>query len=294
MRLDLIVQAGLPGKARSRPSISPAEVLGNIFIFMFAGHEANANTLTFILILLACHPSIQKHLQHDIDRIVGSSSPSSRQAWSYERAYPLLSESMVGAVINESLRLFTVLPFIPKIIPNGASQTFKVADHIHSLPPGTLILVNTSALHRHPKYWPQPGRETSSANNANPVAAFDPASWFRTDSSDAGPQQGADRLRRPHEGSFVPFSDGSRGCLGKKFALVELCGVVTRIFSEYTVDLALDGISEEQNDDVQKRRSWEEARKRAEYQLSSRLEFKMSLRLAGSVPLTFAKRENVE
>ena len=70
MRLDLVVWAGLPSKAINQPTTSPGEVLGDIFIFMFAGHEANANTLTFILILLACHPSIQGRLQHDIDRIV--------------------------------------------------------------------------------------------------------------------------------------------------------------------------------------------------------------------------------
>lgn len=260
---------------------------------MFAGHEANANTMTFIIILLACHPSIQRRLQHDIDRIVGSLSTLSAslpQSWSYEATYPLLSDSMVGAVINESLRLFTVLPFIPKHIPDGPPQSFNVAGRIHNLPLGTLVLINTSALHRHPKYWPQTGAEASSKDNRNPVAAFNPDSWFRTDSSDAEPQQGARRLRRPQEGSFMPFSDGSRGCLGKKFALVELCGVVTRIFSEYTVELALDGIPEEKDDNIEGTRRWREARERAEHQMSAGVEFKMSLRLAGTVPLNFIKR----
>lgn len=122
---------------------------------MFAGQEANANTMSFIIILLACHPSIQRRLQHDIDRIVGLSSLSSPQSWLYEAVYPLLSDSMVGAVINESLRLFTALPFIPKSIPIGTPQAFNVADRIHILPPGTLVLINTGALHRNPKYCPR-------------------------------------------------------------------------------------------------------------------------------------------
>ena len=257
---------------------------------MFAGHEANANTMSFIIILLACHPSIQRRLQHDIDRIVGLSSLSSPQSWSYEAVYPLLSDSMVGAVINESLRLFTVLPFIPKSIPIGTPQAFNVADRTHILPPGTLVLINTGALHRNPKYWPQAGCEAVSGDNTNPVNAFNPDSWFRSDSGDPEPQQGKRRLRRPQEGSFVPFSDGSRGCLGKKFALVELCTLVTRIFSEYTVELATDGVLEEQVDDTNVMRLWREARERAEHQMSAGIEFKMSLRLAGIVPLKFVKR----
>jgi len=54
---DLIVQASEDFNQTSTAISSPA-VLGNIFIFMFAGHEANANTLNFIIVLLACHPGI--------------------------------------------------------------------------------------------------------------------------------------------------------------------------------------------------------------------------------------------
>ncbi|KAL8907499.1 MAG: hypothetical protein Q9207_001366, partial [Kuettlingeria erythrocarpa] len=67
----MIVRAGMPSTSNAEPELSSAEVLGNIFIFMFAGHEANPNTLTFIIALLACHLAIRQHLQHDIDRIVG-------------------------------------------------------------------------------------------------------------------------------------------------------------------------------------------------------------------------------
>ncbi|KAM0794509.1 cytochrome P450 [Usnea florida] len=255
--LDLVVQAGLP------------QMLGNMFIFMFAGHDASANTMTFLIILLACHPSMQRRLQHDIDRIFGSAPPLS-QSWSYETAYPLLSESMLAAVINETLRLFTVLPFIPKKITNESSCTLKIAERTYNLLPG----------------------QGQAGTNHNPVADFDPDAWFYTDFGDTKSQEGTRRLRRPQEGSYVPFSDGHRGCLGKKFALVELYGVVARIFSEYTVELALDGILEQQNDDSQEANRWKEARKRAEHQLSAGIEFKMSLRPVGIVPLNFVKRGN--
>lgn len=93
--------------------LSKSQVLGNMYIFMIAGHEANANTLVFLILLLACRPRVQKSLQQDISNILGG-KPASQ--CSLETDYPLLMESYVGAVINETLRLFTVLPFIPKAV----------------------------------------------------------------------------------------------------------------------------------------------------------------------------------
>ena len=194
---------------------------------------------------------------------------------------------MVGAVINETLRLFTVLPFFSKkTVPDGLSQAFNVAGRTRKLPSGILILINISALHRNPKVWASTGRETSSADTGNPAAAFDPDLWFRTDSGAGEPRQGTGRLRRSQDGPFVHFSDESRGCLGKEFALVEHCGVVTRVVSEYSVELTLDGVGEEQDGDIRGTRRWKEARERAELQLSAHVEFKMSLRFAGRLLLS--------
>ncbi|KAL2038436.1 hypothetical protein N7G274_008775 [Stereocaulon virgatum] len=144
---------------------------------MFAGHEANANTLTFAILLLACHPSLQQLLQDDIDNILGRSA-SSHQNWRYESLYPLLSESMVGAIINETLRIATVLPFLPKAVPKGSPQSIKISNSTHVIPANTLVLINTSAVHRHPKSWPEPGFPLSPANNPNPVASFNPQRWL--------------------------------------------------------------------------------------------------------------------
>ncbi|KAK4033144.1 hypothetical protein C8A01DRAFT_19880, partial [Parachaetomium inaequale] len=46
--------------------------------------------------------------------------------------------------------------------------------------------------------------------------------------------------------AFVPFSEGVRVCLGRKFAEVEMAAVVSKLFSEYTVEIArLDGEGED-------------------------------------------------
>lgn len=285
---DLIVRAGEPIDSRSDPALSLPAVLGNLFIFMFAGHEANANTLMFTMLLLACHPSSQRHLQWDIDRIL-SHAASTGQDWSYESIYPLLTESMVGAVVNEVLRVAPVLPILPKIVPKGSPQSIKVAGRIHVIPSNTLIIANTSAAHQHPKHWPQPPHSQATAGISSPVASFNPQYWLGPrDAYTQGSGQPKGFLR-PHPGSFVPFSDGSRGCLGKKFALVELYALIVRIFSEYSVELEVEGVEHESSTAGLKER-WAKTRANAEYQLSARMEFDMSLRFEGTVPITFVER----
>ncbi len=123
----------------------------------------------------------------------------------------------------------------------------------------------------------------------NPVASFDPDSWLVH--RDLGSGRASSRLLQPQNGSFIPFSDGSRGCLGRKFALVELCGVITRMFSEYSVELALEETKVPGVNENESQRRWEAAKENAEYQLSARVEFKTSLRLKGTVPLNFVRRK---
>lgn len=78
--------------------------------------------------------------------ILGDAPPSE---WSHDAHYLELASSHVGAVINEALRLFTVLQFIPKRSP-ATPHLFPLGNKKCVIPAHTLILVNTSAMHRQP------------------------------------------------------------------------------------------------------------------------------------------------
>lgn len=280
----MIVRAG-EDSGQASASIALPEVQGNIFIFMFAGHEASANTLNFVILLLACHPDIQKSLQADIDRIIGPLGPAD---WSLETHYLALSTSYVGAVIHEASRLFTVLPILPKLSPESA-YPLTIANERYLIPPRTLILINTSAVHRHPTSWPTPPSNgmMDIGSTSNPVHAFNPGYWLHryADGKDAAT---LDQFLRPKPGSFVPFSDGSRACLGKRFALVELVAIVTRIFKSYSAELVVDCDGDASLGERTAR--WREARDAAADQLFEGVEFKMSLRMVGKVPIKFVER----
>lgn len=214
----------------------------------------------------------------------------------YDSAYPALMESFVGACINEALRLYTVLPYLVKTVPTQPSRgqasdrdgyIFSVNGTPHHIPGGTMVLVNTTAAHTNPEYWPEPGKAAGSgsyksATRTSPVDLFNPDLWFPSndiaEEKDSAHRDSAHFLR-PKAGTFIPFSDGSRGCLGKRFALVELCAIVTRVLAEYSVELVVKDGDE-----------WQSARDEAARVLLEEVEFHMSLRVTGKVPVRFVRR----
>ena len=41
---------------------------------------------------------------------------------------------------------------------------------------------------------------------------------------------------KPYNGSYIPFSIGARGCIGKKFAHVEFTAIMLGLFREMSVE----------------------------------------------------------
>ena len=255
--------------------ISPSAVLGNIFVFLMAGYETSANTLTYAIALLACQPDVQRAMQADLDRILGK-RPS--RDWSFETDFPQILDGHVGAVMNETLRLYTVLPFLPKITKD-APKSFTSNGHEYLLPPDTLILMNTSATHRNPKYWPV-AVPNARDGPPYPVSSFNPSLWLSED-------KGSIALS-PAPGSYVPFSDGPRACMGKRFAQAQFCAVMATIFRDYSVELVVDGTRVEEK--KVRKSLWEEAKGNAERELSDGITFFMSLKMNGKIPLRLVRR----
>ncbi|KAI0386865.1 cytochrome P450 [Hypomontagnella monticulosa] len=243
--------AGAGKKGPQSAKLTDSEIIGNAFINIVAGHETTANTIHFALIELATNPACQRRLQRDVENILGDADP---KTWDYETNINALLGSMVGATVNETLRMVPPVVDIPKMVSPTQDQPITIDGERHLLPRKATIGMVTIASQRNPRYWPtKPSKITNAETD---IDDFVPERWFQTESAksksatvegadteDFGGFSGSDtsaQLYRPPRGSFIPFSDGARACLGRRMAIVELVSALAVIFQKYSIELAVD------------------------------------------------------
>ncbi|MCJ1310847.1 hypothetical protein MMC25_004514 [Agyrium rufum] len=331
-----MLKSATDDKATPRPQtglITDDEIISNSFVFIVAGHETTANSIHFCLNLLAMSPHIQRRLQEDLADIF-QGRPSSE--WDYDRDLPRLFNGMAAAVMNEQLRLLPPVINIPKCVPEGETQHLTLSDGKQiTIAGGTLIQLNANNVHRNPKYWPvrppsdpqNPYHHTS--NLDNDLEEFQPERWFvdpttlpsssptrasmpkqaaataaadksSSETDDLGINTAADTASsflRPIKGAYIPFSEGYRSCLGRRFAQVEVLVVLALIFTQFSVELAVDEFAsdaevEGMSDKEEERREvWGKAHARAKELMSSGMRSKLTLQMDGGVvPLRVVRR----
>ncbi|KAL2847388.1 cytochrome P450 [Aspergillus pseudodeflectus] len=255
---------------KRNPGLSDAEVLGNVYIFSIAGHETTATTLRFALVLLAIHENVQETLHREIVEVLGDGPLDSE----YESAFPRLVTPL--CIMLETLRLYPPVVSIPKLTPPTGAE-LVLNEEIHHLPPNVRVNLNCNALHNSSEYWgPDAG-------------TWDPSRWDKRNPDSflakndgveglSGPGLESNRIHKPHRGCFIPFSDGMRACVGRKFAQAEFVAALVVLFRDYRVTPAtLEG------------ETIQDARKRTERALQESSTF-LTLSLTDKVPLIFQRR----
>ncbi|KAK2810188.1 hypothetical protein FQN50_003158 [Emmonsiellopsis sp. PD_5] len=237
-----------PGKKKTSiitTSLTREDILGNAFVLLIAGHETIANTLHFAFLELAANPRAQRQLQREIDQLVGDSDPNT---WEYDALMNPMMDSMIGAVMNETLRLIPALTKISKRVTPSKDQVISLNGEKHVIPKGTLIGLASGSVQCNPRYWPaRPSRVNLGKGD---LEDFVPDRWFRTaetrNNDNAEPEEisssnGSPKtMFHPERGAYNPFSAGPRSCLGRRVAQVEVVATLAVVFRKYSIELAVD------------------------------------------------------
>jgi cytochrome P450 len=85
--LTALIRAEEMADEKEGRNMEPHEVMGNAFIFLFAGHETTANTLHYAMILLAQHPDIQQILLDEVDEVYDRAAMEGRNQLEYEQDF---------------------------------------------------------------------------------------------------------------------------------------------------------------------------------------------------------------
>ncbi|KAI1887586.1 hypothetical protein AGOR_G00191830 [Albula goreensis] len=166
--------------------------------FMFRGHDTTAASMNWAVHLIGSHPEVQKKVQQELQEVFGQSDR------------PINTEDLkklryLECVIKESLRLFPAVPFFARSICEDCHiNGFKV-------PKGANAIIMPYALHRDPRYFPNPEE-------------FRPERFL--------PENSEGR----HAYSFIPFSAGLRNCIGQRFAVMEEKVVLASILRNFKIE----------------------------------------------------------
>ncbi|KAG4441548.1 hypothetical protein IFR05_002933 [Cadophora sp. M221] len=293
--------------------LTKQEVISNSWITLFAGHETSANITHYCLLFLAIEQGQQARLQQDIDHIVGSRHSSE---WTFETDLPRLWNSMIGATINETLRLMPPVIDIPKIVLETPRDLAYDGKNV-TVPAGTIIHLSAVGVHRNPRYWPHAASKLTS--KVHDLDDFVPERWLasnipmetnpsalspiskppiptaketNTDTSTTSFHPSSSFFTPP-KGAFIPFSLSSRSCPGKRFAEIEITATLAAIFQTYILELDVrDWASDEEiaeMDEEERERVYEKAKDGARRMVfGSRSE--IFLKMRGSVGVRFLRR----
>lgn len=184
--------------------LDDASIREEVDTFIFEGHDTTSAGMTWATYLIGCHSAVQERVHAELDAVLG------------DKDVPDIADlsrlQYLTACINEALRCLPPVPFLGRLVDKDIS----VAGY--RVPVGAQVLVPPSVVHHLHTTWAEHWK-------------FQPERFY----------DGADRPGKRHGTySFVPFSAGPRGCIGRNFALMEEKCLLASLFKRFKVEVPED------------------------------------------------------
>ncbi|KAK5166454.1 uncharacterized protein LTR77_007997 [Saxophila tyrrhenica] len=176
--------------------------IGNL---VFAGTDTTSTTLTYLFWELTRNPEWQQRIRDELRGLDRNDSSSDGVQLLKASDAPVLE-----AVINEALRLHPAAPAsLPRATPPGGAQL-----GLYYIPEDTVVSAQCYTTQRDPTAFPDPD-------------TFDPERWLKNEQTDPKAKD-----------LFMPFSKGTRACLGRPLAMMELREATSALLLKYSVTAA--------------------------------------------------------
>nr|XP_022918272.1 cytochrome P450 3A13-like [Onthophagus taurus] len=127
-------------KEMNENNVSEEYVIQELLLFLFAGYETTAHSISFALYLLSKHPEIQENVIKEIKAITSNDITHQH----------LQKMDYLDLVIKESLRMYTTATFFFRILEENVE--FEGT----TLPKGLIVLFNNTGIHKDPTLYLEP------------------------------------------------------------------------------------------------------------------------------------------
>ncbi|EFC42580.1 predicted protein [Naegleria gruberi] len=183
-------------------SISNDELKSNSMVMSVAGHETTANALRWASYYISKNTQVQERLWREIDAVLNGRNPTYEDYQSLE---------YVNAVLLETLRLS------PPVLHMGRVALKNLTLGEYEIKKGVSVIPMFGYVQRREDIWPN-------ASEFNPERFLDPEV----------------KANYQHNFTFAAFSFANRQCLGKNFALLEACMILSSMMQKYELKLLND------------------------------------------------------
>jgi cytochrome P450 len=202
----------LESYAEDKELIETEALLDNLITLLFGGYDTTSITLCYLMYSMALHPEIEERAMKEINSILKAPDDIP--------TYDQLTKEFVycTAIVEEVLRLYPPAPLTVRHLEKSVTLPRSTESGKGSsvvIPAGTMVYIPIWWIHR------------SELNFENPLK-FDPDRFM------------PDRKKQMKRYSFIAFSGGSRDCVGRRFAMLELLALFVNVSRKVKFE-AVDG-----------------------------------------------------
>ncbi|XP_042911172.1 cytochrome P450 4V2 [Parasteatoda tepidariorum] len=179
--------------------LSEEDIREEVDTFAFEGHDTTSMAMSWTLYFIGLYKDVQEKIHEELDEIFGEDRD--REITTDD----LRDMNYLDCVLKESLRL---CPSVPVIARKANTETNICG---YQIPKGASLVMMPYNLHRNEEIYPNP-------------EVFDPNRFT--------PENSANR----HPYAYIPFSAGSRNCIGQRFAIMEEKVILANLLRNYKLE----------------------------------------------------------
>jgi cytochrome P450 len=194
---DNLIEAMVVARDREGSGLTDTDVAGNVLTMLLAGEDTTANTLAWMIYLLARHPAALARARDEVRAKLGAAALPTREQ--------LEELPFIEACMNETMR---VKPVAPMIIQQAVRDTSLAGIRV---PKGYLVVLLMRAPTMQNKHFAS-------------AATFDPARWLDAAVTPASAKRVA-----------MPFGAGPRLCPGRYLAMLEMKMVMAMLLRNFDI-----------------------------------------------------------
>ncbi|CAH2093680.1 unnamed protein product [Euphydryas editha] len=171
------------------------ELIDETFTVFTSSQEASAKISSFLLLMMAFHPTCQEKLYAEIVDVLGSEDKPITDDDLKQMPY-------LEMAFKEVLRLFPIGAMMQRTINED------IAISSYTIPAGSSLVVPVYHIHRDPRFWEDPD-------------SFDPERFTQ------------ENIKKRPTYCYIPFSLGPMDCLGRYFGAKLIKTIVVKILQKF-------------------------------------------------------------